>query len=248
MIRSHTQGPVAVIRLSRPERRNALTLAGMRALRDAVRDSGSRADARVLLIEGEGDTFCAGFDLDECRAEPGGSVMRSFLALLSETIGLLRALDTPVVIAAHGAAVAGGCALLSAADLVITNDAARLGYPVVRLGVSPAVSSPFVARAVGPGATRSLQLDPGLIGGREAVRLGMAYESLPDAAGVRPRALELAEQLAAKPAHALAATRSWLRELESLTPEEAGAALDASAALAGGEEERALLAGAGGKR
>lgn len=243
MIRTDAKGGVAIVRLCRPEKRNAFTPDGLAKFREVVGAlSLPTGTHRAILIEGEGPVFCSGFDLDACRDAPDGSVMRRFLSALSESIALLRSAGVPVVIAAQGGAIAGGCALLGGADIVVTNRDAKLGYPVVRLGVSPAVSAPFLRASVPDGAARARMLEPALIDGAEAVRIGLAHECIENADAVRPRALELAAALGEKPGFAIAATKSWLRELDAITPEIIADALGASLSLTGGDEERERLA------
>src|SRR5690606_31084299 len=104
-------------------------------LREAVERVSGDANVRALLLRGEGPVFCAGFDLDACRHDP--LAMRALLTGLSATILALRTCPCPVVIAAQGAAIAGGCALLGGADFVVTDAQARFGYPVTLLGISP---------------------------------------------------------------------------------------------------------------
>jgi enoyl-CoA hydratase len=166
--------------------------------------------------------------------------MRALLTGLSAAIEALRGQPLPVVMAAHGAAIAGGCALLGAADLVYTNDDAKIGYPVVRLGVSPAVSGPFVRLRVGDGVSRERLLDTRLIGGREAAACGLVTRSLATADEVLPAAMAAARELAGKPVAAMAATRGWLAEIEELG-DSPWRALSASLALTGGDEERRML-------
>lgn len=241
MIRVEPLGAVTLLALSRPDRRNALTPAMLDDL-PAQAERAARAGARAIVLAGDGPVFCSGFDLALCRDHPDGSVMRDLLAGLSRAVRGLRRVPVPVVGAARGAAIAGGCALLGGCDVVVTDSGAKLGYPVVRLGVSPAVSAPFLRAAVGDGPCRARQLDPGLIDGREAVRLGLAHEVVAEASAVLPRAAAIAAELAAKPTGAVSATRAWLNELDGTggdaTPD---LALAASLALAGGEEERSLL-------
>ncbi len=243
------RGPVRVILWNRPDRRNALTPAMLAAARDAVARPG---EARALVLAGRGPAFCAGFDLSLCRDHPDGRVTRALLEGLSALILALRQSPVPVVLAAHAAAIAGGCALLGGADLVVTDELARLGYPAVRLGISPAVSAPFLQSTIGPGPARPPLLDTRLLTGREAFRLGLAHELVASPADVLPRAVALAESLAAKPAPALLATRRWLDEITAHDAQRlsrtappiddpARRALDASLALTGGEEERRLL-------
>lgn len=238
MIKVHRDGPVGVITLARPDKRNALTPEMLASLVSAVQQVAA-TEASVILVAGEGPAFCAGFDLSLCKDHPDGSVLRALLTGLADAIQTLRTQPRPVVIAAHGAAVAGGCALLGAADFVLTNDGAKLGYPVVRLGVSPAVSAPFLRLRTGDGPARELLLNSRLVSGAEAAKLGLATRSLPGAEEVLPAALTLAKELAEKPPEAMAATRAWLAEVEG--PPASWAALKASLGLTGGEEERRLL-------
>lgn len=233
MIARERLGDIERLVLSRPERRNALTPAMFEDLAGHVERAG---DARVLLLLGEGTVFCAGFDLDLCVGEAGDGNLRALLEGLSRCIAALRALPCPVVVGVQGAAIAGGCALLGGGDVVIAQPAAKLGYPVTRLGISPAVSAPFMG--IAPGQARRLMLDPGLIDGRRAQAIGLVHELHDEPAA---RAMELAEELAAKPPHALAATKRWLNEL---SPANAGQGLDVSLSLVGSDESRRLLAAA----
>lgn len=234
-------GGIALVLVDRREKKNALTPDMLENLRAAIeRVHEERGDTRVLLLAGEGGAFCSGFDLSLCRTDP--LAMSDLLTRLSRAIRAMRSLPVPVVIAAHTAAIAGGCALLTGADFVVTDAAAQIGYPVVRLGVSPAVSGPTLALAVGSGHARERMLDPALFDGREAVRIGLAHEVVERPEDVRPRAMEVARALAAKPPDAVAATKWWFGELEGADRDGAlERALAASLAIAGGPEERARL-------
>lgn len=237
MIRTHAHGDFLEISLARAEKRNALTPEMLGALKQAI--NAAPNTGKALLVSGEGAVFCAGFDLSLCKETPEGKVMRSLLVGLHECVAALCELNIPVVIAAQGAAIAGGCAILGGGDVIVTNVDAKLGYPVARLGVSPAVSAPFLANLAGVGAARVRQLENGLIDGRTALACGLAHECLDRAEDVHARALYLARELAAKPASALAATKRWLREIAPIVHSEDG--LKASLSLVGGEEERRML-------
>lgn len=237
MIQTRTHGAVVEIALARSEKRNALTPDMLADLARAIGEI--PPDAAALLLRGDGNAFCAGFDLTLCKDAPGGEIMRALLEGLHRSIRTLRGLDIPVVIAAKGAAIAGGCALLGGGDVVVTNSEAKLGYPVVRLGVSPAVSAPFLRRLAGDGATRARMLENGLISGREALACGMAHVCEDDPQAVDPRAVQIATELGAKPRGSMAATKRWLAEVAPV--ELAMEALAASMGLAGGAEERRLL-------
>lgn len=237
MIKSALGGDIFEIVLSRPEKRNALTPELLTDLRSAI--AAISKEAGALLLSGDGAVFCAGFDLSLCKDSPDGAVMRALLNGLHACIGALAALDIPVVIAAHGAAIAGGCALLGGGDVIVTNADAKLGYPVARLGVSPAVSAPFLRNLVGDGATRARELENGLIDGRAAAACGLAHECLDRTEEVRERAVAIARSLAAKPRGAMAATKQWLRTIAPMRSAEEG--LRMSLSLVGGEEEQRLL-------
>jgi len=243
MIHAALEGPVLVVTLRRPEKRNALTRDGLHDLarlcehlRDGAHSDGGRV--RALVLEGEGPMFCAGFDLDACRGDPGGLVMRGFLTDLSRTIAALRDGPLPVVACAHGGAIAGGCALLGGADVVVADRASRLGYPVTRLGISPAVSAPFLAAHVGRGAARTRLLDNGLMDGQRALEIGLVHELASAPVFAQERARVIAHELAAKPMESMHATRRWLREV---SPVRAQGGLEASLSLVGREEEQHML-------
>jgi enoyl-CoA hydratase/carnithine racemase len=240
MIRSVLEGGVWSVVLDRPDKRNAMTPAMLDAMNGAL--AAPPAGARSLLLRGEGPVFCGGFDLKMCAETPG--TLDALLRGLAAAVATLKTLPVPVVCAAQGAAIAGGCALLGGCDIVITNDAAKLGYPVTPLGISPAVSGPFLRHVVGDGPARERQLDPVLIDGRRGVAIGLAHESLPTPEAVLPRALQVGTELAAKPSGALAATRGWLHEIEeAMSPVSAREmGLAASLSLVGSAEERERLA------
>ncbi len=229
---------ISIIRLDRAAKRNALTPTMLASLVGAIDRATS---ARAIVLSGTGDVFCAGFDLTQCRDDD--AVLPALLTGLSSAIRALRTAPCPVVCSAHGAAIAGGCALAAAADIVVTTDDAKLGYPVVRLGISPAVNAPLLRAALGDGPARTRCLDPGLIDGREALRIGLAHHTAPTPAAGEALAISLAEALATKPPHALAYTKRWLNTLDG-TGDDAGmhTALAASLSIVNSPEQHARLA------
>lgn len=236
MIGYGTEGAVAVVTLERAERRNALTPGMLDELLNAI--SRARADdARAMLLRGAGPVFCAGFDLHLCHEAGDGSVMRALLSGLSEAIASLRESPMPVVAAVQGAAIAGGCALLGGCDVVVAHRDARFGYPVARLGVSPAVSGPFASESMGFGGARSTLLDQALFDGTRALARGLVHELVEQASEVDERAEAIARDLAEKPAVGTKATKRWLSELSGSLAAREGA-LGVSLALTGGAEER----------
>lgn len=230
--------PIAVIRLSRPEKRNAMTPEMLRELLAAIQQPPD--GTRALVICGVGAAFCAGFDLAMCKADTSGKTMRELLSGLSACVRWMRASALPIVVAAHGSAIAGGCALVAAADVVVADRGCKLGYPVVRIGVSPAVNAPFVNEALGPGRSRERLLDTALVRAEHAD--GLVHELVDGPADVLARAMAVAGQLAAKGPAAIAATKKLLADIAATRSMDAAErSLAASLSLVGGDEERRML-------
>jgi methylglutaconyl-CoA hydratase len=231
---------VAEIVLDRPDKRNAQTPAMLAEIARLAHEISADPSIRAIVVRGEGPVFCAGFDLELCRDD--ATVLPDLLRNLSAAIRALRRARQPVVLAARGAAIAGGCALFSGADLVVSHGSAKLGYPAVLLGISPAVTGPGLRQSVTDPAARRALLLPELLSGEEARRLGLVHQLVDTPEDVVPRAQIEASKFAQKPPDAIAATKRWLNELDgSLDDAAFDAALQASLDLAGSDEQRQLL-------
>lgn len=231
---------IALIAFDRAGKRNALTPEMLTELIDLAPKAAADHDAIVLT--GEGKVFCSGFDLALCQTTPDGDIMRQLLTGLSTACQTLKAIDKPVVIAAHGAAIAGGCAILGGADVVVTDTHAKLGYPVTKIGVSPAVSAPFFGASVPKGVCREKLLLPMLFFGAHAHKIGLAHLLTDEPEQVLDLALETAANLASKPPHAYAATKRLVAKLEDPNQSEtARKGLTASLQLTGKPEEQRML-------
>lgn len=204
-------GEVPIVWLHNPESRNAMTPDLLADLQRCIRTLAE--GGHPILLAGKGPCFSAGFDLKLCRDNP--SVLTELLCYLHNVIAAMRAASVPIVIAAHGAAVAGACALFGGADYIVTDATSKIGYPVVRFGLSPAVSAPFLSQQIVAGQARQLMLDPSLISGEEALRVGLVHECVAVPNDVLPAAKAMARALASKPRAAFAATKDLLREIES---------------------------------
>ncbi len=236
MICVETHERVRTITLDRAEKKNALTPEMLRQLIDVFDDE---TDVHTTLVVGRGGSFCAGFDLAQCLEDE--AVWHTLLTDLATVVGRLRACPHPVVIGAKGAAIAGGCALLAGADVVVTDRAAKIGYPVVKLGVSPAVSAPTLRHAIGDGATRARMLCPALIDGAEAARIGLAHHLVDERAQVDARAASVAEMLSEKSPLALRETKRLIHRIADPGDEWLGQALETSRSLVGSHDERARM-------
>jgi enoyl-CoA hydratase/carnithine racemase len=139
------------------------------------------------------------------------------LNLLADATLALRSLPVPTLCGVQGGAIAGGCALAAATDFVVSHSDAKFGYPVTRLGVSPAVSGPVLLPAIGEGHARERLLDPGLITGDVAERIGLVWKCVATPEEMLDAVLSKAHSLAAKPSHGLSATKRWINELDDST-------------------------------
>ncbi len=242
----HQHGRHGTLTLADPSRRNAMGNAMFAALDAALSAAETRAAAEsgeridVLLLRGEGAAFCAGFDLGACAERP--ELLADFVRALSGCVQRLRALPCPVVAQVQGAALAGGCAVLAGCDFVIVAPDAQLGYPVHRIGVSPAVNLPALLANALPGRVRALTMGGALLDGRAAVAHGLATHCAATAEALPAESAAMVDRLLAKGPEALRATKRWLNELDgSGDAARYPAAAEASAAAAMGAEFPAML-------
>jgi len=149
---------VATIVLDRPERRNALNAALVTELRSALAGLSADESVHVVALRGEGKDFCAGADLREVRDSAEAGVLTSLedAQALGDLFVEMRRLRPPVVALVRGRALAGGCGLATACDLVLAAESARFGYPEVGLGFVPAMVMSILRRSVGE--TRAFEL------------------------------------------------------------------------------------------
>lgn len=219
-------GLIGSIHLDRPEARNALNETLLTDARAAVGQMANDKEVRVVLLTGEGPSFCAGMDLKAVRNTP--EKMGHLLMLISQLLREIRRLRQPTIAAVRGAAVGGGCGLMSVCDFSISHAEARLGYPEVDLGVCPAVVAPWLIKRLGAGAARRVLLAGGTMNGGDALRVGLLSNLVENADEVWPKALELAIRLSRGGPKAQAATKHWLNELDGSLED---AVLDEAAAI-----------------
>ena len=172
-------GSVYRVTLARPERRNAFDAAAIAELTEAFRLVG---DARVVVLSGEGPSFCAGADVEWQRS----SIDLSYDENVEDAMRLYEmseAIDScpaPVVALVHGYALGGGSGLVACADVAIAAPDAVFGFSEVRLGIIPAVISPFVLRKIGPGGARRYFLTGERFDAETALRIGLVHEVSPE--------------------------------------------------------------------
>ncbi len=230
---------LATVSLNAPERRNALSVSMLDELETSLESLASDAGVQAVLLKGEGAFFCAGFDLGAIVDDP--MLLQELVERLGRVTMLMRTVPAPIILAAKGTAIAGGCALLTGADIVILGDQTRVGYPVHALGISPAVTIPTLSQSAGSGPARALLMDGQLRTGEEVLETGLAVDLVPEAM-VEQEAAKLAGRIAALPPRAVQATKKWMNELDgSNDPSRWTRPVDGSAPLAGSSEAVEML-------
>lgn len=138
------------ITLNRPEKRNALNDALVNDLKAALREADQDETLRAVVIRGAGRDFCSGADLSALQKISESDVMENHddADNLRKLFSLIRRVKIPVIAAVHGRALAGGCGLATACDLVLATDTARFGYPEVKIGFVPAMVMAILRRNV----------------------------------------------------------------------------------------------------
>jgi methylglutaconyl-CoA hydratase len=174
-------GAVATVTLDRAERRNALDPSLLAELTRAFRDLSERDDVRIVVLRGAGPAFCAGADLDWMAASRDLSWEDNVADAerMAEAFEAVDACPKAVVAQVHGAAFGGGAGLVACADVAVAAEGTTFAFSEVRLGLLPATISPFVLRAIGPGATRALFTTGRRFDAEEARRLGLVHEVAP---------------------------------------------------------------------
>lgn len=175
------RGAAAWFWLNRPEVRNALNAEMQELLEKNLKQAEGDPSIRVVVIAGKGQAFSAGGDLSRMEQAAKMTQVRNrkeagrFAALLYR----LHTFSKPTVARVHGAAFAGGMGLVAACDLVVAAEEAEFCLPEVRIGLVPAMISPYIARALGEPQTRRYMLTGERLPAPEAQRLGFVHECVP---------------------------------------------------------------------
>jgi len=143
-------GGIARITLNRPEKRNALNSELIEGLKDALRRAAAAGEVRAIVLSGAGSDFCSGADLSALQKIATASVSENLedARSLMELFTLIRSIKVPVVAAVKGRALAGGCGLATACDIVLAARSSRFGYPEVKIGFVPAMVMAILRRNV----------------------------------------------------------------------------------------------------
>ncbi|HEV2271738.1 MAG TPA: enoyl-CoA hydratase-related protein [Steroidobacteraceae bacterium] len=195
---------VALLRLNRPERLNALNMAVRESLAAHFTELASDEAVRCVVVTGGEKAFAAGADVAELAAR---TATDEAFAKSRAAWAAIERYRRPIIAAVNGFALGGGCELALHCDIIIAGEGAKFGQPEVKLGIMPgAGGTQRFVRATGKFAAMRWVLTGDLLSAADALRLGLVSEVVPDG-DVLPHALEIAERIAALPPLAVAAIK-----------------------------------------
>ena len=231
----NADGAIARITLNRPEKRNALNDELIGALKDTLALAAEEEQVRVVLLTGAGQDFCSGADLTAFDEAAEARVL-DHLSTAHELADLFLAIrrhPKPVVAAVRGRALAGGCGLATACDIILAAESAQFGYPEVKIGFIPALVMAILRRSVGEKQAFELLTTGESIGTLYAQRIGLINRVFPDET-FEENVEAYVELLGERSASAVGLTKSLLYHIDGMTFDaaiEAGARANALARM-----------------
>jgi len=214
-------GSIARVTLARPEARNAFNAPLIAELADWAAAAAADETLRAAVLAGAGKVFCAGADVNWMAGMVGAAYEDNLrdAAALAEMFERLDTLPVPLVGRVHGAALGGGAGLAAICDIVVATDDAQFGFTEVKLGILPAVVSPYVVARIGPSAARELYLTGRRFGAAEAHAFGLVHAVVP--ADELDRAVaEYLNQLSTSGPRAVGAAKRLIRTVTGRRPPE----------------------------
>jgi methylglutaconyl-CoA hydratase len=225
---------VAQITLNRPEKRNALDRATIAALSSELRACAGNSAVRLVQITGAGSAFCAGADLTEMQAQAQASEAANLADAeqLATMLAVLDSMPKPTLARVNGDGYGGALGLLGACDIVVAVDAAKFAFTEVRLGIIPAVISPFVVGKIGESAARRYFLTAETLTAATLKELGLVHEVVA-ADQLDASCARITEALLKGAPEAMAEAKELIRDVaQAAARDRAAVSLQAAARLA----------------
>jgi methylglutaconyl-CoA hydratase len=214
-----SDGPITRISLRRPERKNAFDAALVSDLTAAAREV--PPGARAVILRSEGDVFCAGADIAWMRSMADFTLAQNQAdsRALAQMFQALYDLPMPLVARVQGDAIGGGAGLVAVADIAVASSKASFAFTETRLGILPAVVSPYVVRKIGPAHATALFATGTRFDAQRALAIGLVEEvAEPDELDARIEAITKA--IAAGGPRAVNSAKRLVREVEGRAPAE----------------------------
>lgn len=203
---------IATITLNRPEKRNALNQPLIQEFLNTLKSLAQNEAVRVVILQGKGDNFCAGGDIQNMQEIANASQSDNIkdAELLAELLFQLYHMPKPTMGLARGASLGGGLGLLCACDIVLAEQTAIFGFPEVKIGIAPVVISPYVIAAMGESAAYYHFLTGERFDVKEAYRIGLVHQINDDLSNT---SLMLAKCLLQNGPQAMRAAKKIIREV-----------------------------------
>jgi methylglutaconyl-CoA hydratase len=229
------QEGIARVTLNRPEKRNALNGEIIAELKQAMAESGRDSQCRVVLLSGAGKDFCSGADLEGLEKTAQADILDNMAGArqTAELFLMMRNHPRPIIAAVQGRALAGGCGLATAGDIILAAQSAQFGYPEVNIGFVPAMVMAILRRSISEKAAFELVVTGETISATRAHELGLIHRIYPDdqfAAEVTA----YTQRLASKSASAMMLSKRLLYNMDTMSFEaalEAGVEINAIARM-----------------
>src|SRR5215831_19121910 len=209
---------VARITLNRPEKRNALDGELVGELKAAFGASAADGACRVVLLTGAGADFCSGADLANLEKTAQNSVIENMADARStaDLFLMMRNHPRPVIAAVQGRALAGGCGIATACDIILAAESAQFGYPEVNIGFVPAMVMAILRRSISEKAALEMVVGGEIISAARAHEIGLIHRVYPDA-HFRTETHAYAARMAAKSASAVMLSKRLLYNMDSMS-------------------------------
>jgi len=221
MIKVSKENGIAILKLNRPEKRNALHPTMVSQIKTALEEIGSDKETKALIITGEGSSFCAGADLEYLNSLQSNSSIENEKDSehLAQLFSSIYKLPIPTIAAVNGPAIAGGCGLASVCDFIIADiNKAKFGYSEVKIGFIPAIVSIYLIRKIGEGNAKKLLLSGDTIDSKQALDLGLANYLTEN---VLEEAIAFANRLLSNSQISYSLTKQMINNISALSVEDA---------------------------
>jgi methylglutaconyl-CoA hydratase len=232
-------GAVATVTLNRPRVHNAFNETAIKELEHSFRMFGDRDEVRVIVLTGSGTTFCAGADLGWMKRMAEIPYEENFADAyrLATMLRTLYHCPKPVIARVQGDAYGGGLGLIAVADIAIASSKASFGFSEVKLGLMPAVISPFVIQAIGSRPARRYFVTGERFTAQEACRIGLVHEVVtPDVLDARLNSI--VTQITQNGPQAVIESKRLIQDIDLLSEKLAVDTAERIARLRGSEEAR----------
>jgi methylglutaconyl-CoA hydratase len=214
----HAESGVARITLNRPEKRNALNAELIATLHESLARSARDADVKVVVISGAGGDFCSGADLSGLDRSADLGVMSHLetARAMADVFLAMRHHPRPVVALVHGRALAGGCGLATACDLILASESAKFGYPEVKIGFVPAMVMAILRRSISEKRAFELIATGEIVSAQQAYAVGLINRVYADAEFDTTAEAYIAS-LASKSTSAVSLSKNLLYHMDGMT-------------------------------